>query len=312
MKRHRRLILLASALALGALAVPAVWRTGASRQSPADPTGRAGGRGPGDLYVLSVGIEPGLTAQGKRDPYAGDAWFVRQAMARAEPLYATAHSRVLAGSRATRAGVLDALAWLGVSVGERDAAVIFFSAHGSIAPRGVAPGEGYYIDLAGAGGPEKDCVLWGSELNAALGRVRGRAVLLLDTCSAAAVTPAGGPGAGRAAVVASCGADERSSGQWERADRPHGWFVIALCEAIGGLADVNGDGVVTLAEVTSYVPARAKGFYGKQTAVVSLRGPLLDLPLARVDPDRPAAELWPPGPRTPARDPLPRPAPLPP
>jgi hypothetical protein len=309
MKRHRWLILLASTLALGAVTVPAVWRIGASRQAPAD---RADGRGPGDLYVLSVGVEPGLTAKGKRDPYAGDAWFVRQALAQAEPLYATTHSRVLAGSRATRAGVLGALAWLGTSVGERDVAVLFFSAHGSIAPRGMAPKEGYYLDLAGAGGPEKDCVLWGSELNAALGTVRGRAVLLLDTCSAAAVIPADGPGARRAAVVASCGADESSSGQWKRADRPHGWFVIALCEALNGSADANGDGVVTLAEATSYLPARAKGFYGKQTAVVSLREPLLELPLARIDRDRPATELWPPGPRTPARDPLGRPDALPP
>src|SRR5947209_4348802 len=158
MKRHRWLIPLAGTLALAAVTVPALWRSGASRRAHADPMGRADDRGACDLYVLSVGVEPKLTAQGKRDPYAGDAWFVRQALAQAEPLYATTHSRVLAGPRATRAAVLDALAWLGTSVGERDAAVVFFSTHGSIAPRGMAPKEGYYIDLAGAGGPEKDGV----------------------------------------------------------------------------------------------------------------------------------------------------------
>ncbi len=283
MNRRRWLILLACALPAGAATVPVIWQNGASRQWDDDR---------GELYVLSVGVEPGLTASGKADPYAGDAWFVRQALAQAEPLYATTHSRVLAGSRATRAAVLDALAWLGTSVGERDVAILFFSAHGSVASPGMAPKEGYYLDLAGAGGPEPDCVLWGSELNAALSRVQGRVVLFLDTCSAAAVIPADGLSPRRLAVVASCGADECSGGQWERIDRPHGWFVIALCEALNGSADANGDGVVTLDERTSYVPARAKQFYDKQNAVVFLREPMPDLPLARMDRKRSASELW--------------------
>lgn len=303
MKQHRWLVLLAGAVALGAVAVSAVWRMGVSRQALADSVGRADDGRSGDLYILSVGVEPKRTTNGQRDPYAGDAWFVRQALAQAEPLYATAHSRVLAGPRASRAAVLDALAWLETSVGERDMAVVFFSTHGSIAPRSLVSQDGFYIDLAGAGGPEKDCVLWGAELDAALGQVRGRAVLLLDTCNAAAMIPAAGPSARRPAVVAACGADESSSGQWERADRPHGWFVIALCEALSGSADANGDGVVTLAEVTSYVPARAQRFSGKQNGVVSVHGALLDLPLARIDRNRPATELWPPEPHLPTREP---------
>jgi hypothetical protein len=249
----------------------------------------------GDLYVLSIGVEPNLTAAGKRDPYAGDAWFVREALARAEPVYATTHSRVLAGPRAARADVLDALSWLATSLRERDVAIVFFSAHGSIAPPGAVPGhEGFYIDLAGAA-PGKDCVLWGSELNGALEHVRGRSVLLVDTCSAEAVIPADGHSSGdddRVAVLASCKSDESSSGQWARADRPHGWFVIALCEALAGSADVNGNGIVTLRELTSYVPDRARQLYGKQDAVVHAPDSLYDLPLSRTDPNHPAAELW--------------------
>jgi caspase domain-containing protein len=283
MNRRRWLILLAGALALGVPTVAAISRSGASRE-PADDLG--------DLFVLSVGVEPSLTASGKADPYAGDAWFVRRALAQAEPLYATTHSRVLAGPRATRGAVLDALAWLGTSVGDRDVAILFFSAHGSIAPHGTASKEGYYLELAGAGGPEPDCVLFGSELNAALSRVHGRVVLLIDTCSAGAMMPADGRSARRLAVVASCGADECSSGQWERTDRPHGWFVIALCEAFNSSADTNGDGVVTLVEMTAYLPARAKRLYEKQNAVIFLPEGMFDIPLVRIDRNRPAGALW--------------------
>lgn len=301
MKRHRSLILLASAFALSAVALAVACWIGAFRRVP-DPEGPAEASGSGNLYVLSVGVEPSLTAKGKRDPYAGDAWFVRHALAHAEPLYATTHSWVLAGPRATRTAVLDALDWLATSVGERDVAVVFFSTHGDVAPPGLAPRVGYYLDLAGAGGLGKDCVLWGSELNAKLDRVQGRTVLFMDTCSAAAAIPADGSNARRLAVVASCGAGEKSSGQWGRADRPHGWFVLALCEALNGSADANGDGVVTLGEVTAYVPARARRLYAKQNAVVSFNQQLLDLPLTRTDLRRFAGDLWPPEPPAASRD----------
>jgi hypothetical protein len=117
-------------MALGLLTVFAIWRTWGSLPASGYAADEVKDLGSGDLYILSVGVEPRLTAKGKRDPYAGDAWFVRQALAQAEPLYATTHTRVLAGARATRKEVLEALAWLGKSVGERDVAVLFFSTHG--------------------------------------------------------------------------------------------------------------------------------------------------------------------------------------
>jgi len=88
--------------------------------------------------------------------------------------------------------------------------------------------------------------LWGSELNVTLRKIRGRTVLLLDTCSAGGVIQGDEAKGFPAAVVAACGAKEESDGQWKRKDRPHGWFVIALCEALNGMADANRDGVVTL------------------------------------------------------------------
>lgn len=254
--------------------------------------GYATAAGPGDLYILTVGVEPELTAKGERDPYALDAVFVRQALVRAETQYKTTHSQVLSGKQATRANVLEALNWLGTSVGEGDVAIVFFSTHGDVDSK-----KGYRIDLLGSAEAERHAVLWGSELNTALTKVRGRTILLLDTCCAAAVLSAGGGKAPRAALVAACKAEEGSDGQWKRTDRPHGWFVIALCEALGGRADTNQDGIVTLGELNSYLPDRAKQFYREQNAVVSHEKELLELTLARIDRNNPAVTLWPPEPR---------------
>ena len=246
--------------------------------------------GHGELYILTVGVEPELTTKDERDPYAGDAVYVRQAFARAETLYTTTHSRVLSGKLATRANVLKALDWLGASVGEGDVAIIFFSTHGDVDPK-----KGYHIDLFDARETEEEPVLWGSELNTRLAKVRGHTILLLDTCCAGAVLLSGEGQSPRTAVVAACKADEGSDGQWKRKDRPHGWYVIALCEAIGGRADSNQDGIVTLGEVNSYLPDRAKEFYNEQNAVVSVEMELVDLPLAQIDRNSPAVTLWPPG-----------------
>jgi hypothetical protein len=213
MKLRRWLIVVVSSTAVGA-AMLTLWEPWATPHVSWDATGWTGDAKPSDLYLLTVGVEPNLTAKGKRDLYAADAWFVRQALAQAEPLYATTHSRVLAGEQATRTSVLAALAWLGKSVAERDVAVLFFSTHGSIAPPGRAPKEGFYIDLAGAGTSAnvKNCVLWGAELNAALAKIRGRTVLLLDTCQAGGVIQADGAKDHQAAVVTACATAEDSSG----------------------------------------------------------------------------------------------------
>src|SRR4051794_18774886 len=110
-----------------------------------------------DLFILSIGVEPTLTANGERDWYAQDAEYVRQALVRAEPLYDTVHSRVLNGDRATRARVLQALDWLARSVNRTDVVVFFLSGHGD-----VDPDQGYQIHLAASAtqGEGKD-VLWG-------------------------------------------------------------------------------------------------------------------------------------------------------
>lgn len=254
----------------------------------------------GDLFILSIGVEPTLTAKGVRDWYAQDAEYVRRALVRAEPLYDTVHSRVLNGAKATRTQVLRGLNWLADSAHPSDVVILFVSGHGS-----VEADKGYRIDLARAGtDPQGTGFLWGSELAEALRRVRGKAIVWIDTCHAGALVSNAPAALPQAAYLAACGPHESSSGQWERPDRPHGYFVIAACEALAGLADEDHDGVVTLGDVLIYLPARAKAFYPRQNAVGLWPEDYLSIPLARADTGYTVQQLWtPPRPRNPFGEP---------
>jgi uncharacterized caspase-like protein len=54
-------------------------------------------------------------------------------------------------------------------------------------------------------------------------------------------------------VLASSGGDEFS---FEDKSLGHGEFTVALLEALRGMADLDGDGSVTLPELVLYVPRR--------------------------------------------------------
>jgi hypothetical protein len=250
-----------------------------------------------DLYVLSIGVEPTWTFQGRHDLYAGDAGFVGEAFVRAEGLYAHTHRRVVAGKQATREAVLEGFAWLGRSVGEEDVAVVFFSTHGDGDSK-----TGHEVFLYGAGG--EDTPFKSTEMRAALDAVKGRTVVLMDTCTAGGMIPPASQLGKRTAFFAGCTATESTGGQYQRADRPHGWFVIALCEALAGKADTDGDRVVTLGEVEKYLPGRAKEFRRAQNAFLVGTDDIRKLPLVRVDPANPAIELFTARKKEPGRNPF--------
>ena len=242
----------------------------------------------GDLYILSIGVEPTLTAKGARDLYAQDAEYIRKAFVAAEPLYNSVHSRVLNGGKASRKNVLQGLDWLSDSMNEQDLALIFFSAHGDMDAK-----KGYYISLAKATGGNRDTnSLWGTELNQALAEMQGKVIVLIDTCCAAGVVTPSTTKQHQAAFIVACQQRESSYGQWKRPDLPHGYFVLATCEALNGMADKNTDGIVTFQELTEYLPDRASALHRKQNAFVFNREGYDSIPLTRVDSGYTPQQLW--------------------
>ncbi|MGL5097857.1 MAG: caspase family protein, partial [Planctomycetia bacterium] len=233
------------------------------------------------MFVLSIGIEPDETASGKRDWYAKDAEYVRDAFKAAEPIHGVVETRVVNGAGATRAAVTAGLQWLTEKTGPDDVAVVFFSSHGDLDENG-----GYYVPLAKTPDPADLERVRGAELMKAFAAVRGKLFVFLDTCSAAACLNVDAPADLRAGFLLACETDEGSSGQYKRQDRPHGFFVIALCEGLAGRSDVNADGVVTFGELCGYVPDRAGEFYLDQNAVSRKHPAVDDVALTQVDPAR--------------------------
>ena len=217
-----------------------------------------------DLFVVSVGVEPSLSANGQRDLYGWDAGYIRRALVSAEPLYDTVHSRVLQGKDAHLQNVTDALEWLQKQVKPADTAVVFFSAHGDLDKK-----RGFYIHLAQS--PGQATQLWGTELRSALNKLPGKVAVLLDTCHSGAALPPESERVGKTNDqvhwLSACKSTELSFGQSKDRKQPHGHFVVAVCEGLRGAADSDHNGIVTFSELADFVPACASRLDRRQRAV---------------------------------------------
>ncbi|MBI2299379.1 MAG: caspase family protein, partial [Armatimonadetes bacterium] len=218
------------------------------------------------LYVLSVGVSSyrsaglslQLAAKDARDLAAG--WATQQGK-----LYDKVETKVLTDQSATRAATLGGLKWLAEVTRQQDYAVLFLAGHG------VSDADGTYYFLtheADLHALPATAVKW-DELRDGLDQVRGRVLLLLDTCHAGAAT---GPGTydqgyndmlrdARQEQVglitfASCLPQQSSleSAQWG-----NGAFTKAVVEGLqGGPQEMLYDGKLTISALEAYVSARVE------------------------------------------------------
>lgn len=168
----------------------------------------------------------------------------------------------LPGKAATKANILAALKGL-EEMQAGDTAVVFLASHGA------ADASEYYLMTADAEPDDVNKVLQaqtanrqlneraqpslltGTELTAALRRLPGRRILLIDTCrsgAAGSMDPFSlvkrSASAQLAVVSAATGAQE----SYELLDKPHGVFTFALLEALAGRQGAGGR-TLTLREV---------------------------------------------------------------
>jgi len=229
-----------------------------------------GGEAPAaTLYVLAIGADQ----PGQAGPLAKDAGQVAAAL---QTHAAKQYSRVLvksyAGPQATLAGVHEGLDWLAASATPSDAAIVYFAATAARGEQGTA------LVLAGdALHPASQ--LEGAEFASRLARVRGRLMLWADwrptnepaprtirdyclgqiseTSSAAAAADdmlrdLVAPDQGVAVISANSGTASAAAPPAEKT----GWFAQAIVEGLGGKADVDQKGVVSLMELEEYVKRR--------------------------------------------------------
>lgn len=232
-----------------------------------------------DLYVVSVGVEARLSRLGRNDMYANDAGTMAGAFGAAKPLYKEVHTTVVNGMAANREAVLKTLRETARVMKKEDVAVVFFSAHA-----GYNSAKKFSITLARQTDKKLDDeALDGDDLRRALATMKGRVLLMLDTCNAAGILPGGNQATGNVSFFLACGAQESSSGSGPGTKNPHGCFVAAAVEGLGGLADSNSDGTVTAGEFAAWVTSRSRELNAAQNAVFKAQPELGAVPLAAVD-----------------------------
>ncbi len=250
---------------------------GPARPAPA-PLRQVAGR----TLVLAVGVDAYADADlrglgsAEADARAVAAFY---ALHRRSPA-AQDQVKLLVGADATRAGVLEAVR---THLGQRalspdDAVVLFFAGHGLTAP------DGAYLACADT---RLDRL---PETAISLEALRGyweklaagTKLLLVDACHAGALAGTRGVGGlarattreqglGAGTVVVAASAENQLSSEHRALGR--GVFTTALLHGLGGDADRDGDRVVTLAELQTYlgeeVPRQARAAGAVQTPVVT-------------------------------------------
>lgn len=216
-----------------------------------------------NLTVLTIGVSKYKAPGSDLKHAAKDARDLAAALKVHEgKLFARVETRTLTDAQATRQNIEESLDWLAKKVKAEDYVIVFVAGHGNI----DSLGHYFFVPHDYEPGRDRTAVRW-TQFHDTLSRLPGKRFLILDTCRSAG---AGGLGAPVAPIDALKGLAEQGlityaacmAGEFSfEASGPgfqNGYFTCALIEALSGKADVNGDGVVTLAEVDAYVANRVK------------------------------------------------------
>jgi hypothetical protein len=258
---------------------------------------------PGDLYVVAVGV--GRLTNASRKSFPALPFATRDAdelvaflRSQAAVAYRNVYVTVLSQDEPpTRRNIQRALRQF-QSAGRDDTSMLFVSAHGISDARG-----NYYMLPRDARPKEVQAVVAGKDVSGAtpsligwrtlfdsLQNAAGRRLLVVDTCHA---RDAAGTFDARSLKKRSASShfplllssDSKELSQ----DYPkarHGLFTYALLRGLRGEADGNQDGVVSLSELTSFVPQLVTTLQDKrlgvQTPQFVVPEPLRGMQLARV------------------------------
>ena len=241
------------------------------------------------LFVLAIGISEYLNPEYRLGLAAKDARDFAQAMARQTGrLYNDVSVRALTDGEATRAAVLENLQWLSANVGPRDVGVMFFAGHG------LNANDQQYYFLPHDADHERlaQTAVSDEELRKALARMRGKALLFVDTCfGGSALSRAGSSEIARMAnnlssaengIVVFASSSGRQLSE-EHDDWGNGAFTKAVLAGLEGKADLTGSGRVTFKGLDFYVSEEVRKLtQGRQTPVTISPTGVPDFALARV------------------------------
>jgi dipeptidyl aminopeptidase/acylaminoacyl peptidase len=246
----------------------------------------------GNLYVLAVGVNEFPQLKNADLKFAArDAQEVAKALGRTGARhFRNVYTRSLSDlgeSKPDRSRIVEALEFLADAEAD-DTVVLFLASHGV----SDAAGNYYFLPrdarsadvLAVTRGTDADApslMRW-DVIATALRRTAGRRVLIVDTCHARSVegradlqSLAKRSAASRFALVLASQAHEESQ---EYPPAGHGLFTYALLQGLGGAADANADGLITLEEAFRHAVPIVEGLrdrsIGEQTPQLVAPDPL--------------------------------------
>ncbi|MCW5658189.1 MAG: caspase family protein [Burkholderiaceae bacterium] len=241
------------------------------------------------LYVVAVGVSryanPAIdllqAAKDARD-------FTRSLTVQEGAFYEAVHSRVLTDGAATRAAVLEALAWLRRAPGPNDVAVLFFAGHGVV----DANDTYYFLPHDMRESNLKRTAVSESQLREVLSAVRGRTLFFVDTCYASRAIGrlearettrlVNGLSQSELGVIVFSGSAARQE-SLESTAWGNGAFTKALLDGLKGLADAKRLGFVTHVGLDGYVTQAVRDLTaGRQTPMTAAPVGISDYPIAKV------------------------------
>jgi hypothetical protein len=218
-----------------------------------------------DLYLVTAGISTYLNSP--LNCAAKDAWDVGKLFQAQEgKLFRKVNVTPLFNFKAAGCAILNSVSNVRLNADKDSYVILYLSGHGG------KDENGEYIYCAA------DMNLTWSQIQKVLQGMPGTVIVILDTCAAGTAT--GGDN-----LLVFCATEGDKSAFEEGDQNGNGYFTKALLEALGGSADANGDGTVTVGEVKNYIDARLNEISGgaQMETVLSPLGGLPDtLPLAVV------------------------------
>lgn len=232
--------------------------------------------GPGNedsanLYVLAVGVAKYPVRDLELRYAAKDATdLVAAFQTQRGKHFAEVHTKLIVDQDATRAKVLEGLAWLkSQKLRQQDHVVLFMSGHG-----GLDDSENYcFLTVDSQVSKLSETGLRWSDIRQSLSRLAARPFLLLDTCHAGSA--AGAPSVSNEVRTAYNGvlrdaANDYSTGiitvasclphelSYEDEAWSNGAFTKSLVEALLGKGDLNQNGILTISEMETYISQRVE------------------------------------------------------
>lgn len=255
--------------------------------SPELPPVSAGQR----LVVLAIGISEYQKAEYQLGLAAKDASdFAATLNKQAGRLFSSVESRVLTNAQATGTNIKAGFSWLERTVGPDDLGILFMAGHGLNSQQGdyyFLPWEANHLQLATTGVRE-------SVIRQSLSRLRGRALMFVDTCYAGGAL---GTFKSASRELASFANDMASSENGvvvfasstgrqlseENDEWGNGAFTRAAIDGLTGKADFRNTGRVTYKSLDFYISERVSALTeGRQTPVTISPIGVPDFPLAQI------------------------------